>query len=74
MDQELKDALECLEEVVHSEDLWVEAPLERGQIQFLNNLELVHYRSRFIDHQDPSRKRHLYRIWLRNFGERNYDG
>ena len=74
MDQELKDALECLEEVVHSEDLWVEAPLERGQIQFLNNLQLVHYRSRFMDHQDPSRKRHLYRIWLRNSGERNYDG
>jgi hypothetical protein len=27
-----------------------------------------------MDHQDPSRKRHLYRIWLRNSGERNYDG
>ena len=74
LDHELQDALECLETVAQSEDLWIKAPLERGQIQFLNNLELVHYRSRFIDGPDPNKKRHLYRIWMRNSGERSYDG
>ena len=30
MDDELQEALECLQNVVGSEDLWVVAPLERG--------------------------------------------
>ena len=38
MDDELKDSLELLTQVVSSPDLWIEAPLDRGQIQFLNNL------------------------------------
>ena len=74
MDEELKEALKTLEQVVSSSDLWIEAPLESGQIQFLNNLELVHYRSRFIDHEDPMLKRHLYRTWHRDSGSRSYDG
>ena len=74
MDEELKDALKTIEQVVSSSDLWIEAPLESGQIQFLNNLELVHYRSRFIDHEYPTLKRHLYRTWHRNSGARSYDG
>ena len=73
MDEELKEALKTLEQVVSSSDLWIEAPLESGQIQFLNNLELVHYRSRFIDHEDPMLKRHLYRTWHRDSGSRSYD-
>ena len=74
MDEELKEALKTLEQIVSSSDLWIEAPLERGQIQFLNNLELVHYRSRFNDHEDPTLKRHLYRTWHRDSGSRSYDG
>ena len=74
MDDELQEALECLQNVVGSEDLWVEAPLERGQIQFLDNQNLIHYRSRFTDDPDPEQKRHLYRIWLRDSGTQSYDG
>ena len=74
MDDELQEALECLQNVVGSEDLWVEAPLERGQIQFLDNQNLIHYRSRFTDDPDPEKKRHLYRIWLRDSGAQSYDG
>ena len=74
MDDELQEALECLQNVVGSEDLWVEAPLERGQIQFLDNQNLIHYRSRFTDDSDPEKKRHLYRIWLRDSGAQSYDG
>ena len=74
MDDELKDALESLAQVFSSPDLWIEDPLERGQLQFLNNLELVHFRSHFNDHEDPACKRHLYRTWHRNSGELSYDG
>ena len=73
-DDELEDALESLANVVSSTDLWIEDPLERGQLQFLNNLDLVHFRSHFNDHEDPACKRHLYRTWHRNSGERSYDG
>ena len=74
MDDELEDALESLAQVLSSTDLWIEDPLERGQLQFLNNLNLVHFRSHFNDHEDPACKRHLYRTWHRNYGARSYDG
>lgn len=74
MDPELTEALEAVEDVANSPDLWVEAPLEQGQVQFLNNHELGHYRSHFTDHPDPRFKRHLYRTWHRDTGARTYDG
>ena len=43
-------------------------------MQYLNNHELGHYRSEFKDHADPRYKRHLFRTWHRNDGERTYDG
>ena len=46
----LRNALEAIDEVTSSEDLWIEAPLSRGEIQYLNNHEL-HYRSDFIEHR-----------------------
>ncbi|NDA08662.1 MAG: hypothetical protein EBZ18_04545, partial [Alphaproteobacteria bacterium] len=70
----LLDALGAIDEVTSSPDLWVEAPLERGQIQYLNNHELGHYRSEFIDSDDTEKKRHLYRLWHRQRGGINYDG
>ena len=74
MDNELEDSLESLAQVFRSTDLWIEDKLESGQMQFLNNLELVHFRSHFNDHEEPEFKRHLYRTWHRNSGERSYDG
>ena len=74
MDAELVDALNAIDEVCASEDLWYEAPLERGQIQYLNNHEVGHYRSAFEDYDEPERKRHLYRLWHRSAGSTSYDG
>ena len=74
MDSALVDALAAIDEVSSAEDLWVEAPLERGQVQYLNNHELGHYRSDFKDSDDPEKKRHLYRLWHRDEGEMSYDG
>ena len=74
MDAALADALEAIEEVCAAEDLWCEAALERGQIQYLNNHEVGHYRSAFEDFDEPERKRHLYRLWHRESGSTSYDG
>lgn len=41
-----------------------------GDIQFVNNHTTFHSRSAFEDHAEPSRKRHLLRIWLKCFDGR----
>jgi hypothetical protein len=73
MDMNLVKALDAMDDISNSEDLWVEAPIRRGQMQYLNNHELGHYRSTFEDFDDPTLKRHLYRTWHRNRGRRTYD-
>ena len=74
MDALLAAALEAIDEVCGAEDLWFAAPLQRGQIQYLNNHEVGHYRSAFEDHDDALCKRHLYRLWHRESGDSSYDG
>ena len=74
MDAALVAALDAIDEVCGAEDLWFEAPLQRGQVQYLNNHEVGHYRSAFEDHDDPGLKRRLYRLWHRDTGNSNYDG
>lgn len=74
MDAELVAALAAIDEVCAEPDLWFEAPLERGQIQYLNNHEVGHYRSAFEDYAEPECKRHLYRLWHRAAGSSSYDG
>ena len=74
MDDELDQALEAVDSVSQAEDLWFEAALERGQIQYLNNSEVGHYRSEFLDHEEQDLKRHLFRLWHRKHGSVCYDG
>lgn len=74
MDGEIRDALRALESVADDPELWFELPIERGQVQFLNNRNVAHYRSQFTDHADPARKRHLVRTWHRESGLPTYDG
>ena len=74
IDATLVAALDAIDEVCAAEDLWYEAPLQRGQVQYLNNHEVGHYRSAFEDFDEPERKRHLYRLWHRAAGSTNYDG
>ncbi len=74
MDNRLTAALAAIDEVCAEPDLWFEAPLERGQIQYLNNHEVGHYRSAFADYAEPELKRHLYRLWHRETGSSSYDG
>jgi hypothetical protein len=74
MDLSLVHAIEAIDEVTSSPDLWVEAPLSRGEVQYLSNHDLGHYRSDFKDFKDLNKKRHLYRLWHRSEGSISYDG
>jgi alpha-ketoglutarate-dependent taurine dioxygenase len=51
-------------------DLW----LEPGQIQILNNRVIVHGRTPYEDHEEPDRRRHLVRLWLRAGDRRHFRG
>jgi alpha-ketoglutarate-dependent taurine dioxygenase len=74
MDALLIAALDAIDEICAAPDLWFEASLQRGQIQYLNNQGIGHYRSAFEDHDDPDHKRHLCRLWHREAGDSSYDG
>ena len=74
MDAETRAAVEALEAAVSDGDLWFESPLERGQLQYLQNQRVAHYRSTFTDGDDPAEKRALVRMWHRDEGLPTYDG
>ena len=74
MDDDTRCAVEALEQVVGEEDLRFELPIERGQLQYLENHRVAHYRSAFADTDDPAAKRLLVRMWHRDEGLQTYDG
>lgn len=74
MDARTRAAIDAVNTVANAGEIWFELPVERGQIQFLNNLEMAHYRSTFTDHDDPALKRHLVRTWHRDWGQPTFDG
>lgn len=74
MDGETQAALAAVQGVSEDPDIWLEIPLARGQLQYLNNREVAHYRSDFTDHPDPAMKRHLLRTWHRDSDAPSYDG
>lgn len=57
-----KEALDVLHEIC--EDLHYEMRMQRGDIQFLNNMTVMHNRSEFEDWPEPEKKRRLWRLWL----------
>lgn len=57
-------ALEAYEKAKWDESLVVRVHQEPGNMLFLNNHYLLHARSDYVDHDEPSEKRHLRRLWL----------
>ena len=74
IDSETEDAVLALKEVSEDPSLWFELPIERGHLQYINNINIAHYRSEIIDHPEPDQKRHLVRSWHRDDGAVTYDG
>jgi len=59
-----KEALAFYHQVV--DEIAYDMDFEQGDIQFLNNYVVQHTRRAFTDWPEPERKRHLYRLWLRD--------
>lgn len=74
MDDETAASLEAVQGVFNRPDLRAELDFQPGQIQYVNNRTTGHARTEFHDHDEPERKRHLVRLWLRETGGRGYRG
>jgi alpha-ketoglutarate-dependent taurine dioxygenase len=74
IDRDGEAAIAAVLDIFDEEDLSVDFDLEPGQIQFVDNRVLGHSRTAFIDDPDPDRRRHLVRLWLRDYGRRAYQG
>jgi hypothetical protein len=59
-----KEALACFEEVARRDDVRFEVMLRPGEASVINNYELLHARTGFVDWDEPGKKRLLYRLWL----------
>ena len=67
---EERELLDLYEEIAAGEDLALDMELSPGDIQWLNNHQILHSRTRFDDYPDTQRRRWLLRLWL-NFDERD---
>jgi alpha-ketoglutarate-dependent taurine dioxygenase len=74
MDEDGAAALDALYEIMNDPALNFTFNLEAGQIQYLNNWHCAHQRSAYEDYDEPDRRRHLVRIFLRGEGARSYMG
>jgi TfdA family taurine catabolism dioxygenase TauD len=67
-------ALAAMLEIFEDPALSIDFDLEPGHIQFVDNRTLGHSRTAFVDYPEPTQKRHLVRLWLRDGGRRAYPG
>lgn len=58
------EALDYLDAVMNRSELQVIFMMEAGDILLLNNKSMLHGRTRFTDHEDIERRRHMKRLWL----------
>ncbi len=56
--------LDLYEEIASSPDFYFDMDLAPGDIQWLSNHTVLHARTAYEDDPEPSRKRHLLRLWL----------
>ena len=59
-----REALERFDELVRRPDLAHTMWLEPGDVQIVSSHVTFHSRTEFVDHEEPSRKRLLFRLWL----------
>lgn len=59
-----REALEKFDALVRRTDLAHTMWLEPGDLQIINSHTTLHSRTEFVDHDDPVKKRLLFRLWL----------
>jgi hypothetical protein len=68
-------ALDMMWSVMDEKQMHCEFVLEPGQIEYLGNWRVAHRRTAYEDWPgDDERRRHLVRIFLRDFGRRSFNG
>jgi hypothetical protein len=59
-----QQALDLLDAILRRPSVMYSMYLQPGDMQILNNHVTLHSRTEFEDHDDPARKRCLFRLWL----------
>jgi hypothetical protein len=57
-------ALDALDQTADDPAVHLQMKLDRGDIQFIHNHQMLHDRTAFRDFSEPGRQRHLLRLWL----------
>jgi len=57
-------ALDAVDEIAQRPEMQLQASQQPGDVVWVNNLAVMHRRDRYVDHDDPSQRRLLYRMWL----------
>lgn len=65
MTAEQREALDEVQRIAASPDIYLDMNIGEGDIQFLNNRLLLHGRTGYEDHHEMARRRHLLRLWLK---------
>lgn len=64
------EALNLFDDLANDPELHFSMRLRPGDMQFVYNHPLLHDRTGFEDHEEPAKRRHLYRLWLAMEGDR----
>jgi len=59
-----REALDLLDQLANDPAFHLSMRLKPGDMQFVHNHALLHDRTAFQDHPDPTQRRHLLRLWL----------
>ncbi len=59
------EILDFIESVTERPGVLLNMGFQEGDIQFVNNYTVLHARTAFVDYDEPERKRHLLRLWLK---------
>ncbi|MBB5778894.1 TauD/TfdA family dioxygenase [Nonomuraea jabiensis] len=59
-----EEAMALLDDLTNDARFTLTMDLRPGDLQFLNNHVTLHSRTAYEDHPEPSRRRHLLRLWL----------
>lgn len=64
LDARQVEALDLLDSVANTPGFAFDMRFRPGDVQFLDNYRIWHARTAYVDHPEPERRRHLYRLWL----------
>jgi len=65
-----REALDIVDKYANDEKLYMKMMFEPGDIQVIYNHTLFHDRMSYEDHEDISKKRHLLRLWISAYEDR----